>query len=49
MKILIAEDDENDRFLIRRAFLKAGVNLPVRFVNDGQDTVDYLRGLGATP
>jgi CheY-like chemotaxis protein len=42
-QILIAEDDENDRFLIRRAFTKAGVNLPVHFVKDGQEAVDYLQ------
>jgi CheY-like chemotaxis protein len=44
--ILVAEDTESDRVLIKHAFARAGAQTPVRFVNDGQDVVDYLRGAG---
>jgi CheY-like chemotaxis protein len=42
--ILVAEDDENDAFLLRRAFQKAGLSHPLIFTCNGQQTVDYLRG-----
>lgn len=42
--ILVAEDDPNDIMLLRRAFYKAGVEVPIRFVRDGQEVVDYLEG-----
>lgn len=42
--ILVAEDDENDAFLLRRAFQKAGLSTPLIFTCNGQQTVDYLRG-----
>jgi CheY-like chemotaxis protein len=40
--ILIAEDDANDVFLLRRAFQKAGVCQPVVVLRNGQEVVDYL-------
>lgn len=42
--ILVAEDDPNDIMLLRRAFYKAGVDVPIRFVRDGQEVLDYLAG-----
>ncbi len=51
-RILIAEDDENDRFLLDHAFRKAGVGIPVHFVEDGQEAVEYIEscsGPGAGP
>jgi CheY-like chemotaxis protein len=42
--ILVAEDDENDAFLLRRAFQKAGLSNPLIFTCNGQEAVDYLRG-----
>jgi len=42
--ILVAEDDENDAFLLRRAFQKAGLSNPLIFASNGQEAVDYLRG-----
>ena len=42
--ILVAEDDPNDVMLLRRAFYKAGVEVPIRFVRDGQEVIDYLEG-----
>ncbi len=39
--VLYAEDDDNDVFLLQRAFQKA--NLPdLKVVHDGQQAVDYL-------
>ena len=42
MPVLIAEDDANDVFLLRRAFQKAGVHQPVVVFRNGQEVVDYL-------
>ena|SRR3569833_1465570 len=44
--ILVAEDSESDAFVLRRAFEKADINAELRFVEDGQDAVDYLSGSG---
>jgi CheY-like chemotaxis protein len=43
--ILVAEDDPNDQFLIQRALKKLAFPVQVRFVNDGEQTIDYLSGL----
>jgi CheY-like chemotaxis protein len=45
--ILLAEDDENDIFLMRRAFDRAGVPNPVFVVRNGKEVIDYLAGAGA--
>lgn len=42
--ILVVEDDENDATFIRRAFAKAGVTNPVRWVQNGEEAVAYLKG-----
>jgi CheY-like chemotaxis protein len=39
---LVAEDDPNDTLLLTRAFAKAGLAIPLDFVCDGQEAVDYL-------
>ena len=44
--ILVAEDDPNDQFFIQRALKKPGFQAQVRFVNDGEQTIDYLSGIG---
>ena len=44
--ILIIEDDPNDVLLMRRAFLKAGIDNPVRIVPDGEKAIEYLTGVG---
>ena len=44
--VLIAEDEENDVFFLRRALQKAGVQHPVLFVSDGQGVINYLQGTG---
>ncbi len=43
-RILVAEDDENDVLLLRRAFTTASIEAPVFIARDGQEVVDYLRG-----
>jgi two-component system response regulator len=43
---LVAEDDDNTRMLLKRAFLKAGFDFPIYWVKDGQETIDYLKGFG---
>src|SRR5437870_2600038 len=43
-RVLIAEDDPMDIFLLQRAFAAAGVPASLRFVRDGQEVLDYLGG-----
>lgn len=40
--ILVAEDSEEDAFILKRAFAKAGINVPLVFVSDGEEAIDYL-------
>jgi CheY-like chemotaxis protein len=40
--ILLAEDDPDDQLLLRRAFAAAGLTPDLRFVNDGEELLDYL-------
>ena len=42
--VLVADDDENDVFLLRRAFQKAGLPHTLIHVRDGQEAIDYLSG-----
>jgi CheY-like chemotaxis protein len=44
--ILQVEDDENDIFLLRRVFERAGIESPLRVVTDGEMAIDYLAGAG---
>ncbi len=45
--ILLAEDDENDIFLMGRAFDRVGIHNPLFVVHNGQEAIDYLAGNGA--
>jgi CheY-like chemotaxis protein len=45
--ILLAEDNEDDVFLMKRALAQAGIRNPVFVLEDGQEAVDYLAGAGA--
>jgi len=45
--ILQVEDREEDVFLLRYAFKRAGIENPVRVVVDGQQAVNYLSGKDA--
>ena len=44
--IVLAEDREDDIFLIRRAFQKAGIINPLFVVRDGEEAIAYLEGRG---
>ena len=45
-KILIAEDDADDRFLIEDAFTECNLTNELEFVVDGVDLMDYLNRRG---
>lgn len=40
--ILLVEDDHNDVILIRRAFKKANIDIPLNVVHDGEEAIKYL-------
>jgi CheY-like chemotaxis protein len=42
--ILVAEDDENDVFLLQRAFAQAHSQAVLQFVPNGEEALAYLRG-----
>ena len=42
MPILVADDDEDDLFFIKRLINKTGVENPVKTFNDGSEVVNYL-------
>jgi CheY-like chemotaxis protein len=44
--ILQVEDDSNDVFFFQHAMKKAGVTNPIQVVGDGQEAIDYLKGVG---
>ncbi len=44
--ILIADDDEDDRLLTRQALEEAHLSNDVRYVEDGEELMDYLRRQG---
>lgn len=43
---LLAEDSENDVFLMQRAFQTAGVRNPLYVVPDGEQVISFLKGEG---
>jgi CheY-like chemotaxis protein len=48
----VADDDSNDIFLLKRAFHKAGVDVHMEFLRDGEQVIRYLKGSdykGETP
>jgi CheY-like chemotaxis protein len=42
--VLIADDDPNDVFFLRRAFKKAGFDHLIMDVRDGTEVIEYLSG-----
>ena len=42
--LLLIEDDDNDVFLIKRAFKRTNPELPVIAINDGDAAIHYLAG-----
>lgn len=47
LPILLAEDNEDDVFILRRALKQAGVENPVHVACDGEELTNYLSGAGA--
>jgi CheY-like chemotaxis protein len=47
--LLLAEDDETDVLLLKRAFAEVGITNPVQVVTDGQEAIDLLEQLQAAP
>ncbi len=45
--VLVADDDPDDRLLIKDAFDENNVLNPLVFVNDGEELMDYLHHRGA--
>jgi CheY-like chemotaxis protein len=45
--ILVADDDPDDRFFIRRLISKTGTEHPVRVFDDGSEVVNYLGAIAA--
>jgi CheY-like chemotaxis protein len=44
--VLVAEDRDEDLFLIRRAFEQRGFDTPVHYVRNGEQAIAYLSGEG---
>jgi CheY-like chemotaxis protein len=44
--ILLADDDENDIALFKRAFKQADIKNPLQIVRDGEEAIAYLAGEG---
>ncbi len=44
--VLYVEDEENDAFLVRFGFQRAGLENPLKVVTDGKDAIEYLSGSG---
>lgn len=50
--ILVAEDSPTDTLLLKRAFSRAGIELPITFLQDGQEMIEHLqrmRTAGGSP
>ena len=45
MQVLVVEDNPNDVLLLKRAFSKGGAGVPLHFARDGQEALDYLKGV----
>lgn len=44
--ILLVEDDENDIFFMKHSFQEVGILNPLQVVQDGEEAMNYLGGLG---
>src|SRR5258706_16411130 len=44
--ILLAEDRDDDLFLICKAFERARITYPLHIVRDGEEAINYLAGVG---
>src|SRR6185437_581560 len=46
LTVLLADDDLNDRYLVRQAVARNGVAVDLHEVADGEEVVEYLHGVG---
>lgn len=46
LTVLVADDDEDDRRLIKKAWEKSGVTADLRLVEDGEELLEYLNHTG---
>src|SRR5687767_13747283 len=44
--LMLVEDSEDDIFFMKRAMKGAGITNPLQVMEDGQSTIDYLKGAG---
>jgi CheY-like chemotaxis protein len=44
--LLLVEDNEDDLFIMKRALKAACISNPLHVVEDGQQAIDYLDGIG---
>jgi CheY-like chemotaxis protein len=44
--ILLVEDERNDVFLLQHAFDAAAITNPIQVMEDGQQAIEYLAGIG---
>lgn len=44
--ILLVEDREDDILLVKRAFQRAALDVPMQIVRDGEEAIQYLSGVG---
>ncbi|MGH7952474.1 MAG: response regulator [Limisphaerales bacterium] len=42
--VLLAEDEPNDMLLTKIALQRADIDIPLKVVQDGEETIEYLRG-----
>src|SRR6266404_5449135 len=45
LKVLVVEDNPSDVALLERAFSKGGPEVPLHFARDGQEALNYLKGV----
>jgi CheY-like chemotaxis protein len=44
LRVVVADDDENDRFLLQRAFIRLRLNPPLAVLCEGEQVIEYLAG-----
>jgi CheY-like chemotaxis protein len=44
--VLVADDNEDDVLALRHALRRAGIDVPLQIVEDGEEAIAYLRGVG---
>jgi len=46
VRVLVIEDDPDDRELLRHQLRKSGMDSHVKFISDGKEAHDFLTGIG---